>query len=200
MEAITGQAGELIERLVDTLDRPGPQLRAVVTTLLIKAVEVPDEWQLMETMVASDGAAAIIDPTAAAAAGMRLRGRLVERLSELAAAHGEATVVRAMRDYLLSQIERWAAKAVDDVDNRRRAERFLAWAERPEQLQAAQRRGLFLGMDVAEFRRLAETRVGSPVTPETAVELWAEVDRWVVVVDEAVGDAALDTWEAAAGG
>lgn len=199
MDPITGQTGELIERLVDTLDQPGPQLRAVATTLLIKAVDVPDEMALMETMVASDAAAEMIDPASAATAHLRLRSRLVSRLGELAAAHGEVTVVRAMRDHLEAQTQRWASRAVDDVDNRRRAERFLAWAERPEQLEAAQRRGLFAGMDAAELRRLAETRVGAPVTPEVALELWTEVDRWLAVLDEAVGEAVVGVWEQAGG-
>lgn len=92
-------------------------------------------------------------------------------------------------------MQRWATRAVDDADNRRRAERFLAWAERPGQLEAAQRRGLFAGMDAAELRRMAEQRVAAPVSAETAVGLWAEVERWTGEVDEQIGDAAVEAWE-----
>ena len=81
-----------------------------------------------------------------------------------------------MRDHLIAHIDRWATRAVDDADNRRRAERFLAWAERPEQVQAAQRRGLFAGMDADQLRRLADTRVRGPVTPETALDVWTQVE------------------------
>ena len=148
MPSFDGRPGELTDRLLDLLDRPGPQLRAVATTLLIKALDMPgEERELMEAMVASDDAAAMIDPVAAAAAGVRLRHGLAARLSVLACEYGEAPVVRTMRDHLLSQVQKWATRAVDDADNRRRAERFLAWAERPGQLEAAQRRGLFAGMD-----------------------------------------------------
>jgi hypothetical protein len=160
MDQVTGRPGELSERLVDLVDRPEPQLRAVATTLLIKALDMPgEELCLMESMVASDDAAVMIDTLAAARARNHLRHRLCLRLDELAADHGESQVVRVMRDHLTAQIERWATRAVDDADNRRRAERFLAWAERPGQLRAAQRRGLFAGMDVTEFRRLADTRL-----------------------------------------
>lgn len=184
--------GELVERLLDLVDRPGPQLRAVATTLLIKAVDVPgDETAWIELMVASDDAGAMIDPAAAADAGLRLRAGLADRLGELADEHGEARVVRAMRDHLLAQVRRWAGRAVDDADNRRRAERFLAWAERPEQLRAAQQRGLFAGMDAEELRHMAEARANAEVTPETALAVWAAVESWVAEVDAAIGDAAL---------
>jgi hypothetical protein len=200
MDGITGAAGELSERLVDVVDRPGPQLRAVATTLLIKALDLPDEeGNLMEAMVASDDAAAMIDPAAAAASGLHLHDRLISRLDELAAEHGEATVVRAMRDYLTTQIRRWASRAVDDADNRRRAERFLAWAERPGQLEAAQKRGLFAGMDAAELRRLADTRVRGPVTPETALGLWTQVDEWLALTEASVGEAVVAEWHVASG-
>jgi hypothetical protein len=99
------------------------------------------------------------------------------KCGELAANREESAVTRALRDYLATQLERWASRAVDDADNRRRAERFLAWAERPGQLEAAQRRGLFIGMNSEEFRRLADTRVREPVTPETALRLWTQVDE-----------------------
>ena len=201
MASITGRTGELSERLLDMVDRPAPQLRAVATTLLIKALDVPsEEGTLMEAMVASDDAAAMIDPAAAAEAGLRLRRRLASRLDELSAEHGEAATIRVMRDYLTAQIERWASRAVDDADNRRRAERFLAWAERPEELQAAQRRGLFAGMDAAELRRLADARMRGPVTAETALGLWAQVDGWLTLVHECLGDSVLASWRAAAEG
>lgn len=201
MAGTTGAAGELNERLVDLLERPGPQLRAVAITLLIKALDLPgEEMELIEAMVSSDDAAAMIDPAAAAAAGVRLRHRLLSRLGELAGEYGEATVVRAMRDHLLDQVQRWATRAVDDAENRRRAERFLAWAERPGQLQAAQRRGLFAGMSADDFRRLAEQRVGAPVSPETALAVWAEVEQWTARVDAEIGEDDLAEWEAGAGG
>jgi hypothetical protein len=200
MDGITGSAGQLSERLLDVVDQPGPQLRAVATTLLIKALDLPsEEGTLMEAMVASDDAAAMIDPAAAAAAAHQLHDRLLSRLVELAAEHGEAAVVRTMRDYLTTQIGRWASRAVDDADNRRRAERFLAWAERPGQLEAAQKRGLFAGMDAAELRRLADTRVRGPVTPETALEVWTQVDQWHALVEDSVGEAVVAEWQAASG-
>jgi hypothetical protein len=149
-------------------------------------------------MVASDAAAVLIDPGAAAQARQRLCSRLSIRLEELAVNHGESNVVRVMRDHLIAQIQRWATRAVDDADNRRRAERFLAWAERPGQLEAAQRRGLFVGMDAGEFRRLADTRVRGPVTPETAVAVWAQVEDWLTVIRARLGDAVLAAWEASA--
>jgi hypothetical protein len=197
---VAGRAGELTDRLLDLLDEPGPQLRAVATTLLIKAVDVPTgEVELIEAMVASDDAAAMIDAPAAAAAGLKLRHRLAERLGELACEHGEATVVRAMRDHLTAQIDRWATRAVDDADSRRRAERLLAWADRPGQLEAAQRRGLFVGMDAVELRRLADRQARGPVSPETALGVWAEADAWRTQVDERLGDDVLAEWRAATG-
>jgi hypothetical protein len=196
-----GRPGELIERLLDVVDRPQPQLRAVATTLLIKAVDIPDEeMSLMESMVASDEAAVMIDPLAAASAGDHLRRRLAGRLRELADDHGESPVVRIMRDHLTAQIERWGTRAVDDADNRRRAEKFLAWADRPGQLEAAQRRGLFAGMDAGEFRRLADTRMTRPVTPETALQVWTQLDEWVMAVNTGLGDAVLAAWHSAASG
>lgn len=197
MEGITGGAGELNERLVDLLDRPGPHLRAVATTLLIRALDLPgEETELMEAMVSSDDAAAMIDPASAAAAGVHLRHRLISRLGELADRYGEETVVRAMRDHLLGQLQRWAGLAVDDAENRRRAERFLAWAERPGELEAAQRRGLFAGMSADDFRRLAEQRVGAPVSAETAVTVWAQVEEWSAQAECEIGEAVLAEWAA----
>jgi hypothetical protein len=200
METVAGRAGELSERLLDLVDWPEPQLRAVATTLLIKAIDVPgEEMALMESMVASDPAAVMIDPAAAARAGGYLRARLAGRLGELAVEHGESNLTRVLRDHLAAQIERWATRAVDDADNRRRAERFLAWADRPGQLEAAQRRGLFIGMDAAEFRRLADTRVRGPVTAETALGVWAQVDEWLAVALDRLGDPVLNAWDHAKG-
>jgi hypothetical protein len=200
MKQVTGRTGELRDRLLDLVEQPGPQLRAVATTLLIKALDLPgEEMALMESMVASDDAAVMIDPVAAAQAACHLRSGLSRRLEDLAVSYGESHVVRVMRDHLLAQIEVWASRAVDDADSRRRAERFLAWAERPGQLEAAQRRGLFVGMDAGEFRRLADGRVKGPVTPETALGVWVEVDEWFRTVEERLGDAVLASWENASG-
>jgi hypothetical protein len=195
METVTGRAGELNERLLDLVDWSEPQLRAVATTLLIKALDLSgEEMVLMESMVASDAAGLMIDPDAAARAGRHLRSRLASRLQELAVEHGESNLIRVMRDHLTGQIERWATRAVADGDNRQRAERFLAWAERPGQLAAAQRRGLFVGMDAGELRRLADTRVRGPVTPENALRVWAQVDEWSAMVEDRLGDRILASW------
>jgi hypothetical protein len=199
MKQVTGRPGELRDRLLDLVDQPGPQLRAVATTLLIKALDVPgEEMALIECMVGSDGAAVMIDPAEAARAAGHLRSRLSLRLEELAAGYGEPHVVRVMRDHLIAQIEVWASRAVDDADSRRRAERFLAWAERPGQLKAAQRRGLFIGMDPREFRRLAESHVREPVTAETALAVWVEVEDWLRLTQDGLGDTVLAAWETAA--
>jgi hypothetical protein len=81
MEEVAGRPGELSERLLDLVDWPEPRLRAVATTLLIKALDVPSgETELMESMVASDAAAVLIDPVAASRAGQDLRYRLAVRL------------------------------------------------------------------------------------------------------------------------
>jgi hypothetical protein len=200
MQTVAGRQGELIERLLDIVDWREPQLRAVATTVLIKALGLPDEeLALMEAMVGSDPAAFMIDREAAGRAGRYLRGRLTARLEELAADHGEAQVTRVMRDHLAAQIGRWASRAVDDADNRRRAERFLAWAERPGQLQAAQRRGLFIGMDTNDFRRMADDRVRLPVTPETALGVWVQVEQWLALTQERLGDDVLASWVTATG-
>ena len=200
MEKVAGRPGELSERLLDLVDWPEPHLRAVATTLLIKALDIPgEEMALMESMVASDAAAVLIDRAAAARAAGHLRCRLAARLQDLAADHGESGVIRALRDHLSAQIERWATRAVDDADNRRRAERFLAWAERPGQLEAAQRRGLFIGMDADEFRRLAGVMGREPVTAETAVGVWAQAEQWLAAAEDRLGDEVLVSWETAAG-
>jgi hypothetical protein len=199
MEEISGRAGELFDRLLDVVDDPAPQLRAVATTLLIKAVDDPGrEMAMIEAMVGSDPAAAMIDPVAAAEAGLRLRQGLGMRLRAMADEHGEAVVVRSLRRHLAAQIERWATRAVDDADNRRRAERFLAWADRPDELRAAQQRGLFAGMDAEDLRRLADDRVRAPVTAETAVGLWSQVEGWLAALDDRLGDGTLAAWERAA--
>jgi len=201
MEDVAGRPGELVDRLLEAVDDPAPQLRAVTTTLLIKALDVTDdERSLIDAMVGSDLAAAMIDPVAAAEAGLRLHQGLTTHLHDLAGVHGESAVVRTMRDYLITHIQRWASRAVDDVDNRRRAERFLAWADRPEQLRAAQQRGLFAGMDAEELRRLADRRISAPVTPETALDLWSQVDQWLAAIEERLGDAVLAAWQRAAPG
>lgn len=199
MPQVTGAPGELRDRLLDAVDRTGPQLRAVATTLLIKVIDVPaQELELMEAMVASDDAAAMIDPVAAASAALQLRSGLAARLDALAVDHGEAVVAATMRDYVAGQVRRWASRAVDDADNRRRAERFLAWAERPGQLAAAQQRGLFAGMDAEDFRRMADSKVRAPVTPETAVDVWSQVDSWLAALAEHIGDEVIAAWRAAA--
>lgn len=201
MAAASGAPGELIERLVDLVEAPDPHLRAVLITLLIKALDDPAaEPGLIEAMVTSDDAAAMIDPVAAAASALRLRSGLTARLTEMAADHGEARTVVAMRDHLLGQTERWASTAVDDADNRRRAERFLAWAERPGELEAAQRRGIFVGLDAEDFRRLAAARVAAPVSAESALGVWAAVERWRTLAEEAIGDATIEAWSAAGPG
>jgi hypothetical protein len=201
METVTGRAGELNERLLDLVDWSEPQLRAVATTLLIKALDLSgEELVLLESMVASDVAGLLIDADGAAQAGRHLRSRLAGRLQELAVEHGESNVIRVMRDHLTSQIGRWATRAVDDADNRQRAERFLAWAERPGQLAAAQRRGLFVGMDAGELRRLADTRVRGPVTPENALRVWTQIDEWSAVAEGRLGDRILASWESKARG
>ncbi|HET9072631.1 MAG TPA: hypothetical protein VFN60_12015 [Acidimicrobiales bacterium] len=195
MGAVTGAPGELLDRLLDALDAPGPQLRAVVTTLLAVALDPPGGARpLLDDMVASDDAAAMIDPPAAAEAAIRLRRGLRDALDLAVDGRDEATVVRTLRDHLLTQVDRWAARSVDDADTRRRAERFLAWAERPEQLEWAQRRGLFAGMDAEDLRRLAARQAAQPVSPETALQVWSEVDRWVATAEEAVGDAVVAEW------
>jgi hypothetical protein len=200
MEDVAGRPGELIGRLLDLLDAPGPQLRAFATTLLIRALELPlGQGSLVDALIGSDRAAALIDPAEAARAGARLREGLAGALDDLAATHGEVNVVRVMRDHLVTQVQAWASRAVDDVDNRRRAERFLAWAERPDQLRAAQRRGLFAGMDAGDLRRLAENQVQAPVTPETALGLWTEVEGWLELVEARVGERTLDAWRRAGG-
>jgi hypothetical protein len=191
--------GALVGRLVDIVEQRPPQVRAVATTLLIKALDLggDQELALITDLVGSDPAAVIIDRDRAAAAGQRLREGLRLGLVRLSATYGEAAVARAMRDHLDTQLARWATTAVDDADNRRRAERFLAWAERPDQLEAAQARGLFAGMGVEEFRRLAETRLRSPVAVETAVELWSSADAVRRELVRQLGEEAIATWQAA---
>jgi hypothetical protein len=188
---LTGTRGELLDRLLDVLDAPGPQLRAVVTTLIVIAIEPPDATgPLLEAMVASDDAAAMIDPAAAAESALRLRTALERE----AAGWDEPSVVRVLRDHVLAQVDRWASRSVDDADTRRRAEKFLAWADRPDQLARAQQRGLFAGMQADELRRLAARQAASPVSPETALQVWAEVHRWNATVTELVGDDVLAEW------
>ena len=46
----------LIDRLLAVADDPAPQIRAVVTTLLIKALDDPAEGEMIRLMVGSDAA------------------------------------------------------------------------------------------------------------------------------------------------
>jgi hypothetical protein len=54
-------------------------------------------------------------------------------------------------------------------------------------------------MDASEFRRLAQTGVATPVTPETALGVWVQVDQWLTEVEEQLGDPVLASWEDASG-
>lgn len=196
---VSGDDGELLERLLDAVDAPGPQLRAVATTLLIRAVAAGDGSALLEDLVASDDAGAMMDPAEAAAAGLRLRSGLEAAVAAWSAEAGEAAAVAALYEHLGTQARRWAARAVDDADTRRRAERLLAWAERPGQLEAAQRRGLFAGMGPEDLRRMAARQAATPATPEVAVALWAAVEAWLAALDDAVGPAVVEAWRSARG-
>jgi hypothetical protein len=122
---------------------------------------------------------------------------LVDALHELAVEHGERVLVTAWRDHLVLQMERWAVRAVDDADNRRRAERFLLFADNPAALAAAKRRGFLLGMSAEDLRALAQSRSEAPVSPEIATELWAERDAWLQRVEHLLGDHELDEWDSA---
>lgn len=194
---LEGQDGELIARLVEALDDPAPQIRAVVTTLVVKGLENVDQQLMIESMVRSDGAARLADPVAAEAARDQLTTMLVDALHELAVEHGERVLVTAWRDHLVLQMERWAVRAVDDADNRRRAERFLLFADNPAALAAAKRRGFLLGMSAEDLRALAQSRSEAPVSPEIATELWAERDAWLQRVEHLLGDHELDEWDSA---
>ncbi len=194
---IDGGRGQLVERLLELVDDPAPQIRAVVTTLLIKALD-EDGSSLIHLMVSSDPAAMLIDPRAALQARTELFEALRQALGELAARHGEVQVVRTWRDYLLGQMERWAKSAVDDADNRRRAERFLLWADNPAALAAAQRRGVLQGFSAEDLRELARTRTDEPVSPETATDLWSKRESWRRRTEALLVDEVLDAWEAGA--
>ena len=54
-------------------------------------------------------------------------------------------------------------------------------------------------MDAREFRRLAQSGVAAPVTPEAALGVWVQVDGWLTEVREQLGDSVLASWENAAG-
>jgi len=192
---ILGRVGELVARLVEVAEDPAPQVRAVVTTLLIKGLVDDDSSSLIELMVRSDGAARIVDGESAEMARSRLHAALSGALFDLAATHGELEVVRAWRDHLVTQMQRWASLAVDDADNRRRAERFLLFANNPSALAAAKRRGFLLGMSAEDLRVLARTRGDEPVSPETAIELWSEHEVWTRRVEALVGEDVLRDWE-----
>jgi phage FluMu protein gp41 len=195
MSELTSSPGELVERLVDAADDPSPQIRAVVTTMLIKSLDLPDASEAISQMVRSDAAAMIVDRVGAERAKAELDGLLVAALLELSVAHGEAAVIRAWRSYLLAQMDRWAATAVDNADNRRRAERLLVLAEHPVALASAQRRGFLEGLTSEDVRALARTRVEGPVSPETATTLWAQRDAWLQRLDERVGERVVAAWE-----
>ena len=194
---ILGREGELLARLLDVAEDPAPQVRAVVTTLLIKGLADDESARLIELMVRSDGAARIVNGEAAEVARSRLHSTLTSALSALALDHGELEVVRAWRDHLLTQMDRWASRAVDDADNRRRAERFLLFANNPSALAAAKRRGFLIGMSAEDLRALARKRGEGPVAPETVIELWSEHEAWRRRVDTLVGEDVLELWSSA---
>ena len=188
--------GPLIDRLLEVADDPAPQLRAVVTTLLIKALDDPAEGEMIRLMVSSDAAGAILDPSGATEAKAHLDRLLGIALERRAEQTGEAHLVRVLRDYLLERMESWAERTVDDSDNRRRAERLLVLADQPQLLAAAQRRGFMMGMSADDVRALARDRVGAPVTPETVTELWTQLERWRERADELLGDDVIDRMDA----
>jgi len=188
--------GALIDRLLEVADDPAPQLRAVVTTLLIKALDDPAEGEMIRLMVSSDAAGAILDPSGATEAKAHLDRLLGVALERRAEQTGEAHLVRVLRDYLLERMESWAERTVDDADNRRRAERLLVLADQPQLLAAAQRRGFMMGMSADDVRALARDRVGAPVTPETVTELWTQLERWRERADELLGDDVIDRMDA----
>jgi hypothetical protein len=183
----------LIDRLLEVADDPAPQLRAVVTTLLIKALDDPAEGEMIRLMVSSDAAGAILDPAEAAEARAGLDRLLRDALERRAVEVGEAHLVRVLRDYLLERMAIWAERTVDDADNRRRAERLLVLADQPQLLAAAQRRGFMMGMSADDVRALARDRVGAPVTPETVTELWSQLERWRQRTDALIGDQVINT-------
>lgn len=185
----------LIDRLLDVADDPAPQIRAVVSTLLVKALDDPAEGEMIRLMVSSDAAGAILDPGAAADAKAQLDRLLRAALRRRAAETGEAHLVRVLRDYLHERMDRWAERTVDDADNRRRAERLLVLADQPKLLAAAQRRGFMMGMSADDVRALARDRVAAPVTPETVTELWSQLERWRERVDALLGDDAIARWQ-----
>jgi hypothetical protein len=199
-DAVSGTPGELIDRLFELADDPAPQVRAVVLTLLIKALDHPAESDMLRSMVASDAAGAILDPPGAAQAATSLRAALHGALSERAVDLGERHLVTVLRDYLVEQMDRWAERSVDDVDNRRRAAKLLVLAGQPRLLAAAQRRGFLVGMSADDIRELAHDRLEGPVMPETATELWTQLEAWRGRVEDLLGDGVLLAWELAGGG
>jgi hypothetical protein len=147
---------------------------------------------MIRLMVGSDAAGALLDPGGAATSRAELDRLLRAALERQAAANGEAHVVRVLRDYLFEHMERWAARAVDDADNRRRAERLLVLADQPQLLAAAQRRGFMMGLSADDVRTLARDRVGAPVTPETVTALWGQLEHWRERAHELLADEIVD--------
>lgn len=198
-DAVNGTPGELTGRLIELADDPAPQVRAVVMTLLVKALDHPAESEMLRAMVASDTAGAILDPVAATDAARTVRSQLQDALAGRAVLMGEAQLVTVLRDYLTEQMDRWAERSVDDVDNRRRAAKLLVLAEQPQLLAAAQQRGFLVGMSADDIRHLAHDRLEGPVMPETATELWTQLESWRARVEDLLGDGVLLAWELAGG-
>jgi hypothetical protein len=195
---IDGGAGQLVDRLLDVADDPAPQIRAVVTTLLIKALDDPADGDMLSAMVRSDRAEAILDPEGAATAAQTLRRLLHDAVARACAPRGEPEGVTVLRDYLRERMTAWAERAVDDADNRKRAEKLLVLADQPELLASAQRRGFFAGMSADDVRSLARDRLQGPVMPETATALWGQLETWRQRVDHLLGDDVILAWELAA--
>ena len=190
-----GGGGQLLDRLMALADDPAPQLRAVLLTLLIKATDDPQETAMIQAMVQGDGAGDLLDRAGATAAREELGLLLGSALTRLAADHGEAHLARVLRDYLSERMDEWAERTVDDADNRRRAARLMVLADDSQLLAAAQRRGFMAGMSAEDVRAFAEERVAAPVRPETATELWTQLERWRERRDLLLGEEMITQWE-----
>lgn len=197
---VDGSPGQLLDRVIAVADDPAPQLRAVLLTLLIKATDDPHEGEMIQAMVRSDTAGDLLDRAGAAAARIDLDRLLQGALRRLAAEHGEAHLTRVLRDYLDERMSTWAERTVDDADNRRRAARLLVLADDPTLLAAAQQRGFLAGMSADDVRAFANERVAAPVKPETAMELWSQLEQWRARRDHLLGDHVIEAWERAAAG